>query len=64
MSSVTTPDTYILSESGTQASIPIVISINEGTDALQIGGISIEVKSGGITHDTITRNIQVAPVID
>ncbi len=60
----TPPDTYIVTESGTQASIPIMISINEGTDALQTGGISIEVKSGGITHDTITRNIQVAPVID
>ena len=63
--SVTTPsESYTISELGNQASIPIMISINDGTDALQTGSIGIEVQSGGIVHDTITRSIQVAPVID
>ena len=63
--SVSTPsEAYTISELGTLASIPIMISIDEGTDALQIGDIGIQVESGGIVHDTITRSIQVAPVID
>ena len=60
----TSSEVYNVSESGTQTAIPIMITIDEGTDALQTGSLEIEVRSGGVAHATITRNIQVAPVID
>ena len=63
--SVTAPsESYTISELGNLASIPIMISIDDGADALQTGSVGIAVQSGGIVHDTITRSIQVAPVID
>ena len=60
----TSSEVYTVSESDTQTAIPIMITIDDGSDALETGSLEIEVRSGGVTHDAVTRDIQVAPVID